>query len=163
MTNSVEDEMLEAIAALPPHLRARGDKLPFPQLHNACLDCDLDLVAALIHAGLTADMYPCTDDEDDEPPLVWMAEHYDGDSAPAKATIELLLKLGADVDEGCPLLVAAEHGNVELVDIFVELGADVDDALNDSPSPEAEALIQRAQLAMTTPKPMVDPGGLARF
>ena len=138
--------MLAAIQMLPPALSERAAELPFPQLHNACLDCDLDLIAALIRAGLTGDMYPCTDDEDDQPPLVWMAEHYDGEIKPAKETIDLLLKLGADADDGCPLLVAAERGHAELVVVFFAAGADAEAALAGDPSPEAEALILKAQL-----------------
>lgn len=133
--------MLAAIQKLPPGLRERATELPFPQLHNACLNCDLELVAALISAGLNSDMYPCTDDEDDQPPLVWLAEHYDGDIKPAKETIDLLIQLGADVDEGCPLLAAAERGHAKLVDAFIAAGADTATALDDDPSSEAEALI----------------------
>jgi hypothetical protein len=152
MTNSVEDEMLAAIETLPPGLRERAAELPFPQLHNACLNCDLQLVAALVNAGLAADMYPCTDDEDDQPPLVWLAEHYDGDIKPAKQTIDLLIKLGADVDEGCPLLVAAERNHAKLVGAFIAAGADTAAALDDEPSSRAEALIMKLKPGAAVPK-----------
>lgn len=148
MTDSVEDEMLAAIRTLPSGLRERAAELPFPQLHNACLACDLELITALIKAGLTADMYPCTDDEDDQPPLVWMAEHYDGEIIPAKKTIDLLLQLGAEADEGRPLLVAAERGHAELVGVFLAVGADAEEALADGPSTEAEELILRVQAGL---------------
>lgn len=155
----VEDEMLAAIASLPPDLRARAEELPFPQLHNACAYCDLELIAALLGAGLAADMYPCTEDDDDEPPLVWIAKHYEGALGPAKAAIDLLLRSGADIDEGYPVLAAAEYGNGGLVDIFVVAGADIVEALKERPSAQAKALILKAQLAATTPKATGGPVG----
>ena len=77
-----------------------------------------------------------------------MAEHYDGEIIPAKKTIDLLLQLGAEADEGRPLLVAAERGHAELVGVFLAVGADAEEALADGPSTEAEELILRVQAGL---------------
>lgn len=140
----VREEMLAAIASLPATLRGRAEKYPFPQLHNACLDADLELVEAMLDAGLTADMYLCTEDEDDVPPLVWIAAHRDGEIGSVAKTIDLLMSRGADIDDGFPLLVAAEHGDIELVQIILQAGADVDLALEEEPEAEVVALLAKA-------------------
>lgn len=70
---AVFDEMHMAVEKLPPHLIEQGRELNFPQLHYACIEGDLELVRGLLAAGICADTYPCTENEDDEPALVWLA------------------------------------------------------------------------------------------
>lgn len=141
---TVEEEMLAAVAALPVGLRVRAETYPFPQLHNACLDADQELIEGLLNAGLSADMYTGTEDEDDVPPLVWIAAYRDGDIGAAAKTIALLIGRGADIDNDCPLLVAAERGDLDLVRVFHSAGADVDLALSEDPTDDARALIFQA-------------------
>jgi ankyrin repeat protein len=140
----VEEEMSAAIAGLPSDLRKRAEQYPFPQLHNACLDADLELIEAMLDAGLAADMYPCTEDEDDVPPLTWIAAYRDGEIGPTAATVDLLLRRGASIDEGFPLLAAAERGDIELVQIFLGAGADVGLALQEKPDADVVTLIHEA-------------------
>lgn len=121
---AIFDEMHEAVDGLPPLLLVRGQELPFPQLHHACLEADLELVAALLDAGLAADTYPCTEDEDDEPALVWLArdELLSSDEKIIVAT--LLLDRGADVNEGGALDHAKEAEEESFVEFLVGRGAE---------------------------------------
>ncbi|MET4617532.1 MULTISPECIES: ankyrin repeat domain-containing protein [Stenotrophomonas] len=120
---AIFDEMHEALDGLPPPLHARGQELPFPQLHHACLGADLHLVAALLDAGIAADAYPCTEDEDDEPALVWLARDdlLNTDEKIRLAT--LLLDRGADVNEGDPLEHAKEADQTQFVAFLLSRGA----------------------------------------
>ena len=67
------DEMLDAVRALPEGLQERGRSLMYPQLHNACVMGDVEVVRALLATGLDPDAYTYTEDDEDQPPLVWLA------------------------------------------------------------------------------------------
>lgn len=100
--------MQTAIEGLPLSLSERGKDLEFPHLHSACLAVDVELVQALLDAGIAPDTYPCTDDEDDEPPLVWLARDEFLAVDDKIAVAKVLLERGADIDEGGALEHAKE-------------------------------------------------------
>jgi hypothetical protein len=77
-----------------------------------------------LDAGLAADTYPCTEDEDDEPALVWLArdELLSSDEKIIVAT--LLLDRGADVNEGGALDHAKEAEEESFVEFLVRRGAE---------------------------------------
>ncbi len=121
------DAMQTAIDGLPPSLSERGKDLEFPQLHSACLAVDVELVQALLDAGIAPDTYPCTEDEDDEPPLVWLARDEWLSSADKVKMAILLLDRGAGVNEGGPLGHAQEVDD-EIFTVFLESrGATIDE------------------------------------
>lgn len=105
-TRAVMDEMNDLIRRLPPELQARGRALPFPQFHQACAQGDIEMVAALMKAGAEPDGYPYTCDEMDQPPLVWLAWASDLDSKTKQEVALMLLKAGACIEEGEPMLEA---------------------------------------------------------
>ena len=117
------DEMYAAVEQLPPHLIERGRSYDYPQLHRACVDGDIELLEGLLSAGLSADAYLYTDDEDDEPPLVWLAQDQDMDPKLNVQVATLLLAKGADVDEGDPLLAAKDADDKEFADFLRASGA----------------------------------------
>lgn len=117
------DEMYAAVEQLPPHLIERGRSYDYPQLHRACLDGDLELVEGLLIAGVSADAYLYTDDEDDEPPLVWLAQDQTMNSKLKLQVATLLLAQGADVDEGEPLLAATDAGDKHFAKFLRNFGA----------------------------------------
>ncbi|MRI44804.1 hypothetical protein D5301_21625 [Stenotrophomonas sp. MH181796] len=94
------DEMLDAVKALPVGLQERGRSLMYPQLHNACVMGDVELVTALLATGLDPDAYTYTDDDDDQPPLVWLARDLQLDFKAKRQIAEALLAAGASVEEG---------------------------------------------------------------
>lgn len=94
------DEMLEAVKALPESLQERGRSLMYPQLHNACVMGDVELVTALLATGLDPDAYTYTDDDEDQPPLVWLARNVELDFRVKRQIAEALLAAGATVGEG---------------------------------------------------------------
>lgn len=96
------DEMLDAVKALPEGLHERGRSLMYPQLHNACVMGDVELVRALLATGLGPDAYTYTDDEDDQPPLVWLARDVGLDFDIKRQIAEALIAAGASVEEGEP-------------------------------------------------------------
>lgn len=96
------DEMLDAVKALPESLQKRGRSLMYPQLHNACVMGDVELVTALLATGLDPDAYTYTDDDEDQPPLVWLARDLDLDFEVKCQVAEALLAAGASVEEGEP-------------------------------------------------------------
>ena len=117
-------EMCLAVARLPAHLLDKGRQLGYPQLHIACLQGDLDLVKALLVAGLSADAYTFTNDEDDEPPLVWIGRE-EAMSAQEKIKVaKVLLGHGADVNEGNALEAAEDSGDDEFADFLRDAGAE---------------------------------------
>ena len=125
-------EAAEAMAAAverieDPELRERARDLAFPELHHAAIQGDVELVEALLNAGLGPDMYPCTEDSDDEPPLVWVAQHRQPelDDPSLLAVALLLLDRGACVDEGTmpPLHYAAEIEDEEMMALLLGAGA----------------------------------------
>lgn len=69
----VEGEIAEVISTLPKRLEEAATSLSFPALHRACTAGHLEFVRALVDAGAPLDLYPETDDEDDLPPLTWLA------------------------------------------------------------------------------------------
>jgi hypothetical protein len=97
------DEMHDAVEDLPDSVITEGRELPYPQLHHACLTDNLSLVGALLDNGLSVDMYPCTEDEDDLTPLGWLAREEEMVIAEKVEMAELLLARGADPEEGDPL------------------------------------------------------------
>ncbi|WP_329764288.1 hypothetical protein [Stenotrophomonas geniculata] len=94
------DEMLDAVKALPEGLQERGLSLMYPQLHNACVMGDVGLVRALLANGLDPDAYTYTDDDEDQPPLVWLARDLELDFEVKCQVAEALLAAGASVEEG---------------------------------------------------------------
>ncbi len=102
------DEMSAAIEQLPTELKERARSYDYPQLHRACVDCDVELVDALLVLGLPADAYTFTDDEDDETPLVWLAQAEDIPTEEKIKMASILLAHGADPEEGDAADVAEE-------------------------------------------------------
>lgn len=96
------DEMLDAVKALPESLQERGRSLMYPQLHNACAMGDAELVTALLATGLDPDAYTYTDDDEDQPPLVWLARGVELNFEVKRQIAEALLAAGASVEEGDP-------------------------------------------------------------
>ncbi|MBM9913930.1 MULTISPECIES: hypothetical protein [Stenotrophomonas] len=96
------DEMLDAVKALPEGLHERGRSLMYPQLHNACVMGDVELVRALLTTGLDPDAYTYTDDDEDQPPLVWLARDMELNFEVKRQIAEALLAAGASVEEGEP-------------------------------------------------------------
>ncbi|MGB5784188.1 MAG: hypothetical protein WBH11_02165 [Stenotrophomonas geniculata] len=105
------NEMLDAVKALPEALQERGRSLMYPQLHNACVMGDVELVTALLAAGLDPDAYTYTDGDEDQPPLVWLARDVELDFEVKRQIGEALLAAGASVEEGEPEEEAKNCGN----------------------------------------------------
>jgi ankyrin repeat protein len=105
------DAMHDAVENLPEGLVAEGRDLPYPQLHHACLTGNGMLVGALLANGLNANMYPCTEDEDDLTPLGWLAREEEMELAEKIAMAEILLAKGADPEEGDPAEQAELFGD----------------------------------------------------
>ena len=105
------DEMLDAVKALPECVQERGRSLMYPQLHNACVMGDVELVRALLATGLGPDAYTYTDDEDDQPPLVWLARDLELDFEVKRQVAEALFAAGASVEEGDPEEEAKDVGD----------------------------------------------------
>ncbi len=127
MRESEEEELAkigEAVAQLPPGLREIASKLDSPVFHSACTAGEVDLVRGLLDAGLSPDMYPCSEDEDDQPPLTWIATYRDQTSNDALNVAQLLIDRGADPNEGMPLLAAAENEDVPMIRLLLAAGAD---------------------------------------
>lgn len=115
--------MQTAIDDLPPSLSERGKDLEFPQLHHACLAVDTDIVRALLDAEIGADTYPCTEDENDEPPLVWLARDDFLTVEDKIAVAKVLLEWGADINEGGALGQANETGDDAFAKFLLRNGA----------------------------------------
>ncbi|MCV0324220.1 MULTISPECIES: hypothetical protein [Stenotrophomonas] len=96
------DEMLDAVKALPEGLQERGRSLAYPHLHNACVTGDVELATALLATGLDPDAYTYTDDDEDQPPLVWLARDLELDFEVKCQVAEALIAAGASVEEGEP-------------------------------------------------------------
>lgn len=105
------DEMLDAVKALPEGLQERGRSLMYPQLHNACVMGDVELVRALLATGVGPDAYTYTDDEEDQPPLVWLARDGELDFEVKCQVAEALIGAGASVEEGDPEAEAKDVGD----------------------------------------------------
>jgi hypothetical protein len=105
------NEMLDAVKALPEGLQERGRSLMYPQLHNACVMGDVELVTALLATGLDPDAYTYTDDDEDQPPLVWLARDVELDFEVKRRIAEALLAAGAIVEEGDPEEEAKDVGD----------------------------------------------------
>ncbi len=105
------DEMLDAVKALPEGLQERGRSLMYPQLHNACVIGDVELVRALLATGLDPDAYSYTDDDEDQPPLVWLARDMELDFDIKCQVVEVLIGAGASVEEGDPEAEAKSIGD----------------------------------------------------
>lgn len=105
------DEMCAAVDALPPELKERGKALGYPQLHNACILGELDLVKAFLATGLDPDAYTYTDGDDDQPPLIWVARAVGLDHAIKILIAEALIVSGASVEEGEPYQEAEDAGD----------------------------------------------------
>jgi hypothetical protein len=118
------EAMEGAIAQLPPKLQKVAARLEPPVLHSASVAGEVDLVVALLDVGLAPDMYPCTDDYDDEPPLTWIARYRDKTSESALIVAKLLIERGAGVDEGLPLWAAAEVEDLPMMQLLLAAGAD---------------------------------------
>ncbi len=105
------DEMCAAVDALPPALKERGKALGYPQLHNACVLGELDLVKALLATGFDPDAYTYTDGDDDQPPLVWIARTVDLDHPQKVQIADVLIVSGSSVEEGEPCQEAEDAGD----------------------------------------------------
>lgn len=105
------DEMLDAVKALPEGLQERGRSLRYPQLHNACVMGDVELVMGLLATGLAPDAYTYTDDDEDQPPLVWLARDVELSFEVKRQVAEALLAAGASVEEGDPEEEAEDVGD----------------------------------------------------
>lgn len=112
------NEMLDAVKALPEGLQERGRSLMYPQLHNACVMGDVELVRALLATGLGPDAYTYTDDEDDQPPLVWLARDLELDFEVKRQIGEALLTAGASAEEGEPEREADAIGDKDFADFL---------------------------------------------
>ena len=110
------DEMLDAVKALPESLQERGRSLMYPQLHNACAMGDAELVTALLATGLDPDAYTYTDDDEDQPPLVWLARDTELGFEVKRQIAEALFAAGADVQEGGAAEAARSAGDYDLAD-----------------------------------------------
>lgn len=116
------DEMLDAVKALPEGLHERGRSLMYPQLHNACVMGDVELVTALLATGLDPDAYTYTDDDEDQPPLVWLARDVELDFEVKCQVAEALIGAGASVEEGEPKEEAKDLGDEAFVDFLNSKG-----------------------------------------
>jgi hypothetical protein len=87
--------------------RAAGTSI-FPSCIAHVLPFDVELIQALLDAGIAPDTYPCTEDEDDEPPLIWLARDEFLTVDDKIAIARVLLERGADIDEGGALEHAKE-------------------------------------------------------
>lgn len=116
------DEMLDAVKALPEGLHERGRSLMYPQLHNACVMGDVELVRALLATGLDPDAYTYTDDDEDQPPLVWLARDVELDFEVKCQVAEALIGAGASVEEGEPKEEAKDLGDEAFVDFLNSKG-----------------------------------------
>ncbi|WP_141057204.1 hypothetical protein [Stenotrophomonas rhizophila] len=116
------DEMLDAVKALPESLQERGRSLMYPQLHNACAMGDAELVTALLATGLDPDAYTYTDDDEDQPPLVWLARDVELDFEVKCQVAEALIGAGASVEEGEPKEEAKDLGDEAFVDFLNSKG-----------------------------------------
>lgn len=105
------DEMYAAVERLPEPLIERGREYDYPQLHIACVSADIPMVEGLLKAGLCPDSYTFTDDEEDEPPLVWLAKEEEMDPADKLQVAAFLLDNGANIDEGNALGAAEDVGD----------------------------------------------------
>ena len=132
--------MAAAVAQLPKSLQDIAARMDSPVLHSACVAGEIDVVRGLLDAGLAPDMYPCSEDEDDEPPLTWIARYRDKTSHSALAVAKLLIDRGADVDEGVPLLVAAESGDIPIMQLLLEAGADTELVIEEAGPGEIELI-----------------------
>lgn len=116
------DEMLDAVKALPEGLQERGRSLMYPQLHNACAMGDVELVTALLATGLDPDAYTYTDDDEDQPPLVWLARDLELDFEVKCQVAEALIGAGASVEEGEPKEEAKDLGDEAFADFLNSKG-----------------------------------------
>jgi len=83
----------------------------------------------LLDEGLAPDIYPCATEEDNEPPLVWVAQaRLARRASPDQllAVAALLLARGAGVDEGTvpPLQYALDGMDIEMIELLLGSGAD---------------------------------------
>lgn len=116
-------QMCGAIDRLPSGIIDRARALDYPQLHNACIRGDVELVDALLNAGVSPNSYPFTEDEGDEPPLVWLAMAEDMDSQNKIAVASVLVRYGADVEEGDALSLAKQLGDAVFAHYLEQLEA----------------------------------------
>ncbi|HFF6158325.1 hypothetical protein U4I95_08920 [Stenotrophomonas maltophilia] len=105
------EEMLDAVTALPESLQERGRSLMYPQLHNACVMGDVELVTALLATGMDPDAYTYTDEDGDQTPLVWLARDMELDFDVKRQIAEALIAAGASVEEGEPEEAAKDIGD----------------------------------------------------
>ena len=89
----------ESIEKLPEHLIERGRDLIYPQLHNAVLEGDCELVQALLDIGVGPDAYTYLNNDEDDTPLESLAEHGEIAFETRTKMAELLIVKGAYVDD----------------------------------------------------------------
>lgn len=116
-------QMCRAVDRLPSDITDRARALDYPQLHNACIRGDVELVDALLNAGVGPNSYPFTEDEGDEPPLVWLAMAEEMEAQNKIAVASVLVRYGADVEEGGPLALAKQLGDSMFAHYLEQLGA----------------------------------------
>ncbi|RLK56420.1 hypothetical protein BCL79_0807 [Stenotrophomonas rhizophila] len=101
----------EAVDRLPKGIVGRARALNYPQLHNACVLGDVELVEGLLNAGISPNAYPFTENEWDEPPLVWLAMAEEMDPKKKISVASVLVRHGADPEEGDALTFAKQLGD----------------------------------------------------
>jgi len=116
------DEMLDAVKALPESFQERGRSLMYPQLHNACVMGDVELVKALLATGLDPDAYTYTEDDEDQPPLVWLARDVELNFEVKRQIAEALLVAGASLEEGGVQEEAEALGDNDFVRFLISQG-----------------------------------------
>lgn len=116
------DEMYVAVASLPADLLGKVEDLPYPQLHRACVEGDLELVKALLVSGVSPMTYVFSEDEEDTTPLAWLAQEQMEFSTKV-AVADLLFAFGADPDEGDALELAEDEGDTAFAAYLRSRGA----------------------------------------
>ena len=146
--------MKDEIEQLPADLRKVADLYADSVFHSACVAGELALVTALVDLGVAPDAYPGTEDEDDEPPLTWIARYRDQTSSVALHVAQFLIGRGAGVDEGTPLLAALVAEDVSLALMLLAAGADPEldeDDLGDREAALLNALLETGWSARANP------------
>lgn len=149
--SQVEQEIAAAVRTLPQHLQEVAALLPFPLLHHACMVGHLELVRALVDAGVPPDLYPETDDEDDLPPLTWLARDRKDAAANALQVAAFLIEHCDDIDEGNPLAAALEADDVSMVRLLLAAGADEELARQEVGQTQAQLLDASLEPYWSTP------------
>ena len=99
------DEITLAVESLPTQLIDRGRELPYPQLHWAVRNGDLEMVKALLENKVDPDGFTYLEDDEDEGPMAWLARSEEVDFSTKRKIAKLFFAKGADLSDA---LIAAE-------------------------------------------------------